>query len=80
MWWTSAEIPYDVRHTILLPPQHHLATLIVRRAHLRVLHNGVKETLKLDPSFGLSKVELIYVKKCIHQCAVWKKYEEKPLV
>ena len=42
---SKAELPYSVKHPILLPRQHHLTTLVVRRAHSRVLHNGVKETL-----------------------------------
>ena len=41
----KAELPYGVKHPILLPRQHHLTTLVVRRTHSRVLHNGAKETL-----------------------------------
>jgi len=42
---SNAEVPYAVKHPILLPKAHPLTTLIVRRAHERVCHNGVKETL-----------------------------------
>ena len=41
---SKAETPHDVKYQILLPRQHHLTTLVVRCAHLRILHNGVKET------------------------------------
>lgn len=37
--------PSQSRHPILLHKGHHLTKLVVRKAHKRVLHNGVKETL-----------------------------------
>lgn len=43
---TNAEIPYTTKHPVLLPRSHPLTTLIVRDAHDRVWHNGVKETLR----------------------------------
>lgn len=77
---SKAEIPYGVKHPILLPRQHHLTTLVVRRAHLRVLHNGVKETLtEVRSKFWIVKGRA-FVKKCIHQCVVCKKYEGRPLI
>ena len=42
---SNADMPYDVKHPILFPRTHPLTTLIVREAHERVFHNGVKETL-----------------------------------
>ena len=53
----KAEIPCGVKHPILLPRQYDLTTLVARRAHLRVLHNGVKHSLKFGLSFVLSRVE-----------------------
>ena len=41
----NADVPFHTKHPILVPRNHHLATLIVRQAHTRVLHNGVKDTL-----------------------------------
>ena len=35
----KAELPYGVKHPILLPRQHHLTILIVTCAHSRVFHN-----------------------------------------
>ena len=76
---SKAEIPYDVRHPILLPRQHHLATLVVRCAHFRILHNGVKETLtEVRSKFWIVKGRA-FVRKCIHQCVVCKKLEGNPL-
>ena len=42
---SNADVPYNVKHPILLLRDHHFTLLIVRRAHERVLHNGVKDTL-----------------------------------
>lgn len=41
----NADIPYAARHPILLPRSHHFTGLVVQDAHIRVRHNGVKETL-----------------------------------
>ena len=77
---SKAEIPYDVRHPILLPQQHHLATLVVTRAHFRVLHNGENETLtEVRSKFWIVKGQA-FEKKCIHQCVVCKKFEGKSVV
>ena len=42
---TKADLPFTTKHPLLLDQRHHLTTLIVREAHERVQHNGVKETL-----------------------------------
>ena len=36
---------WGILNPVILPGDHHLTTLYIRRAHARVLHNGVKETL-----------------------------------
>ena len=73
-------MPYGAKHPILLPRQHYLTTLVVRQAHSRVLHNGVKETLtEVRFKFWIVKGRA-FVKKCIHQCVVCKWYEGRPLI
>lgn len=42
---SNASLPYSAKHPILLVKGHPLSVLIVKHAHERVLHNGVKETL-----------------------------------
>ena len=42
---SNAEVPYSTKHPILLPKDHQLTTLVVLRAHKRVSHGGVRETL-----------------------------------
>jgi len=41
----NCELQYGTKHPIILSKQHHLALLIVRQAHEKVFHNGVKDTL-----------------------------------
>ena len=41
----NADLQYATKHPIFLSKHHHLAVLIVRSAHEKVLHNGVKDTL-----------------------------------
>ena len=42
---SNVDVPYSVKHPILLPRAHPLTELIVREAHDCVFYNGVKETL-----------------------------------
>ena len=41
----NVDAPISTIHPILLNKNHHLTTLFIRRAHNRVMHNGVKATL-----------------------------------
>ena len=41
---SNADIPHSAKHPILLHRDHHLTSLIVKSAHERVLHDGLKET------------------------------------
>jgi hypothetical protein len=69
---SNADIPYNVKHPILLPRDHHLTQLIVRRAHERVLHNGVKDTLnEVRSKFWIIKCRSL-LKKLIHRCVIYK--------
>ncbi len=74
---SSADIPYNMKHPILLPRYHHLILLIVRRAHERVLHNGVKDTLnEVRSKFWIIKCRSL-LKKLIHRCVVCKRFEAR---
>lgn len=75
---SNTDIPFQSNHPILLPRDHHLATLVVRRAHERVLHNGVKDTLnEVRAKYWIVKGRA-FVKKIIYHCVVCKKFEGKP--
>ena len=77
---SNADIPYQTRHPILLPRDHYLTTLIVRRAHQRVLHNGVKDTLSEVRSRYWIVKGRAFVKKTIHHCIICRKLEGKPFL
>ena len=40
----ALNLPYSANHPAIIPGDHYLTTLYVRRAHARVLHNGTRET------------------------------------
>ena len=40
---SNADVPYATKPPILLPKGHHLTSLIVLRAHERVLHDGTRD-------------------------------------
>ena len=43
----NSSLPSNSKNPILLPHSHHLVKLIIRRAHARLMHSGVRETLVL---------------------------------
>ena len=75
---SNAHISYSTKYPILLPRNNHLTTLIVREAHERVGHDGVKEVLvEIRRKFwvvrGRSLVSFI-----IHRCVLCRKFEGLP--
>ena len=42
---TESFLPYDTKHPILLPRDHHITRLIVLRSHVEVMHNQSKGDL-----------------------------------
>ena len=74
----NAAVPYSTKYPILLHKSHHLTVLIVRKAHSRVLHNGVKETLaELRSKFWIMKGRS-FVKTVIRLCRQCRRHEGKP--
>ena len=72
---TNADIPPTTKHPLFLPRKHHLTSLIVREAHERVRHNGVKETLtELRARYWIVKGRSL-VRSIIHHCVVCKRFE-----
>ena len=71
----KAKIPFTTRFPILLPREHHVTELIIREAHEKVYHNGVKETLaEVRSRYWIVKGRQI-VKKLIRRCFICKKLE-----
>ena len=67
---SNANLPYSAKHPILLPRHHPLTILIVKDAHEKVFHNGVKETLtEIRSRFWVLRGRSL-VKSIIHQCSL----------
>ena len=71
----NAPIPYDARLPIFLPRCSRLTYLVINDCHLKVLHNGVRDTLtELRSRFWVTKGRQT-VKTAIGKCSVCKKLE-----
>ena len=74
----NATIPYSTMHPMLLHRNHHLTLLVVQKAHRKVLHNGVSETLaKTRARFWILKGRS-FVKSVIHRCHICRHHEGPP--
>ena len=75
---TNSDLQYSTKHPIFLSKQTHLAMLIARKAHEKVLHNGVKDILtEIRTKYWIVKGRSL-VRSVIHQCVVCRRYEGKP--
>ena len=77
MWGSHSEcnVSFATKHPVLLSPQHGLTTLLVKRAHERVMHSGVKATLtELRSQFWILKGRSV-VKGILRRCTVCRKFE-----
>ena len=74
----NAEVPFETKYPILIPRSHYLSTLIVKQAHERVLHDGVKETLTEVRSKFWIPSGRSFTRKIIHACVTCRKFEGLP--
>ena len=74
----NTEVPYATKFPILLPKSHSIATLIVRQAHERVFHNGVKETLTQMRSKYWIPRGRSFTRKVLNQCVTCRRFEGLP--
>ena len=74
----NSDLPYGTKHPIFLSKQNHLAVLITRQAHEKVLHNGVKETLtEIRAKYWIVKGRSL-VKSVVQQCVVCRRFDGRP--
>ena len=67
----NAKLTTTQKHPAILDAEHYVTSLIVRDSHERVKHNGVKETLtEIRSKFWIVRGRQ-YVRKLIHECAVY---------
>ena len=73
----NAELPYDAKHPVLLLSQHYFTELVIHRAHNRVFHNGVRETLtEVRASYWIIQGRAV-IKQFISHCVICKRFEGK---
>ena len=74
-WLQNSDLPYSAKHPILLNKKHYLTVLVIRDAHNRVHHNGVRETLtEVRSKFWIIGGRSL-VKSVIHSCVVCRRFE-----
>ena len=72
---TNAALPFETKHPIFLPERGRFTELIIRRAHEKVFHNGVKDTLtELCSRFWVLRVQAV-VRRLIHTCVTCRRLE-----
>ena len=63
---------------LLLPRNHHFTALIVQDAHVKVAHDGVKETLtETRRRYWIVKGRSL-VRLLIHRCVLCRRFEGRP--
>ena len=75
----NADLPYAAKHPILLPQSHHYTGLVVRGAHIRVCHNGIKETLTEVRSRRYCVIKgRSLTRSLVHRCTTCRRYDGAP--
>ena len=75
---SNVEAPYAVKNPILLPRKHPFSTLVVRDAHVRVYHDGIRETLtETRKKYWIPRVRSL-ARQLLHHCVVCRKHEGAP--
>ena len=74
----NAKIPFDSKAPIFLNRDHRLTELIVWYCHVKVMHQGPKDTLtELRSKFWVTR-GLSYVNKLLHPCKTCKVLNARP--
>ena len=73
----NAPLDYSSKNPILFPKKHAFTDLVIKQAHEKVFHNGIKETVcKTRQTYWVPCCREL-VKRIIRQCFVCKKIEGK---
>lgn len=74
----NADLPIATRHPVLLPKHHPLTVLVIREAHERVMHNGIKETLaEVRARYWILQGRQV-VRQVLSKCVICRRYEGPP--
>ena len=72
----NSEFQYGTQNPIILSKQYHLALLIIRQAHEKVFHNGVKDTLtEVRAKYWIVRG---LVRSVVLNCVLCKRFEVIP--
>ena len=70
-----APLPYTTRYPAILPRDHYVTNMIIRKCHNNVMHNGVTETLiELRSKYWVVKGRQV-IRKLISTCVTCKRIE-----
>ena len=73
----NAQISYATKFPAILPNDHHFTTLVIDRAHKRVFHNGVKETLtEIRSRYWIPRGRAV-VRQFIFRCTLCHRFESQ---
>ena len=65
----GTDLPYDVRHPILLPPKGNVTSLVMRHAHHSLLHGSARNTVNLLRArfwfLKMNRLVRTYINKCV---------------
>ena len=71
----NASLPSNAKNPILLPNSGHIVALIIQRAHVKLMHSGVRETLTLlREQYWILRGRQA-VRKVIRSCVTCRKFE-----
>ena len=72
---SNANVSYDCKHPILLPANDPYTILVIKKAHERVLHNWVKETLTEVRSRYWIVRGRSAIKQILGRCVICRRFE-----
>ena len=71
----NADIPYETKHPTLIPADHTVTEMIIRKAHQKVFHNGVGETLaQMRAKYWIVRGRQV-VKGVVNKCNTCRRLE-----
>ncbi|XP_056307490.1 uncharacterized protein LOC130219206 [Danio aesculapii] len=75
---TNAPIPFEAKHPIILPNNHHVTSLIVNHYHLRLGHAGTERVLsEIRQRFWILKGRVV-INQSLKSCLQCRKLRAKP--
>jgi ribonuclease HI len=74
----NADIDFNAKHPVLLPPNHHFTSLLVKQAHTHLLHAGPGTTLtQIRQTYWIPRLRRV-VKHVIKLCVTCQKVNAMP--